>query len=202
MSALWGKRIVNVAAAGPVLCLTVFGLFAAGLTGCEYADDAGPTPSGAGSNAGASASASIAAVPVPLTSADPELVAEQDSNMAALEVLMADVPPGVGGAAGSINSQGNGEGGLEFSTHLTEAATYTVTTGCIGAPGAKLSVSSGSGNTLLDLPTSCAGVLSHDIELRPGPVSVRLVASGEGYQNAATGVVRVYEAASLFPGPR
>jgi hypothetical protein len=43
---------------------------------------------------------------------------------------------------------------------------------------------------------------SHDIEPQPGPVSVRLVAAGEGYQKAATGVVRVYEAASLSPGPR
>ncbi|QCO99776.1 hypothetical protein FCN77_21265 [Arthrobacter sp. 24S4-2] len=136
-----------------------------------------------------------------MASVDPELVAEQDRNMAAIEILMADVPIGAGGAAGSINGQGNGEGGLGFSTQLTDTATYTVTAGCIGAPGAKLTVSSGPGNALLDLPTSCAGVLSHDIELQPGPVSVSLVAAGEGYQKAATGVVRVYEAASLSPGP-
>ncbi|WP_175417348.1 hypothetical protein [Arthrobacter sp. 24S4-2] len=188
MSALWGKRIASVAAVVPVLCL-----LAAGLAGCEYADDARPSPSGAGN--------SKVTHPVPMASVDPELVAEQDRNMAAIEILMADVPIGAGGAAGSINGQGNGEGGLGFSTQLTDTATYTVTAGCIGAPGAKLTVSSGPGNALLDLPTSCAGVLSHDIELQPGPVSVSLVAAGEGYQKAATGVVRVYEAASLSPGP-
>jgi len=75
--------------------------------------------------------------------------------MAALEIMMADVPVGAGGAAGSISGQGNGEGGLGFS---------------------------------------------HDVELRPGPVSVRLVAAGDGYQKAATGVVRIYEAASTRPG--
>jgi hypothetical protein len=189
MSALWGKRIVNAAAVVPVFCL-----LAAGLAGCEYADDVGPSPSGAASATGSG----IATDPVPMASVDPELAAELDRNMATLEIIMADVPIGIGGRAGGISGQGNGEGGLEISTRLTDTATYTVTTACIGAPGARLSVSSAASNTLLDFPTPCTGVLSHDVELRPGPVSLRLVAVGDGYQNAATGVVRINEASS-FP---
>lgn len=189
MSALWGKRIVSVAAVVPVL-----GLLVAGLAGCEYADDVGPSPSGA---AGPTGNSTVTA-PVPVASVDPELVAELDRNLAALEIIMADVPVGAGGAAGSISGQGNGEGGLEFSTLLTDAATYTVAVGCIGAPGATLSVSS-AGNTQLQFSASCAGVLSHNVELGPGPVSVRLVAAGQGYQNAATGVVRIYDAARPLP---
>lgn len=133
-----------------------------------------------------------------MASVDPELVAELDRNTAALEIIMADVPIGIGGGAGGISGKGNGEGGLGFSTQLTDTATYTVTAACIGAPGARLSVSSAASNTLLVFPTPCTGVVSQDIELRPGPVSVRLVAAGDGYQKAATGVVRISEASS-FP---
>jgi hypothetical protein len=64
MSALWGKRIVNAAAVVPVLCL-----LAAGLAGCEYADDVGPSPSGAAGRTGNS----IATDTVPMASVDPEL---------------------------------------------------------------------------------------------------------------------------------
>jgi hypothetical protein len=172
----------------------VAALLAAGLAGCEYADDGGAAPSGAGPTGNSTVMA-----PVPIATGDPELVAELDRNLAALEIRMTDVPVGAGGAAGDISSQGNGEGGLEFSTQLTDGGTYTEAAGCIGAAEAKLSISSAAGNTRMEFTASCAGVLRHNVELGPGPVSVRLVADGQGYQNAATGVVRIYEAAGPVP---
>ena len=45
----------------------------------------------------------------------------------------------------------------------------------------------------VELPESS----SHDVELRPGPVSLRLVAVGDGYQQATAGVLHVNETASL-----
>lgn len=47
-----------------------------------------------------------------------------------------------------------------------------------------------------------AGILGHDVELRPGPVSLRLVAVGDGYQQAAAGVLHINETASLPLGTR
>ena len=168
-------------------------LVAAVLAGCEYADDVGPAPSAAASRPGSSV-----ATPVPLHSVDPELLAELDRNMAALEMAMVEVPMGLGAGAGGIRGRGSGEGGLEFTTIVTETATYKVTAACIGAPGAKLSVSSASSNKLLEFTTPCAEPLSRDVDLRPGRLTVRLVAVGDGYLQAASGVVRINEAAA-FP---
>lgn len=169
----------------------VAALLAAGLAGCEYADDVGPAPSAAGRTG-----SGVTPMPIPLASVDPELMAEMDRNMATLDLAMVEVPVGLAGAAGGI-----GKGGLEFTTSVTETATYKVTAACIGAPGAKLSVSSASSNTRLEFTTPCAELFSRDIELRPGPLTVRLVAVGDGYLQAASGVMRINEAAA-FPSPQ
>lgn len=172
------------------------GLAAACLAGCEYADDVGPAPSNS-----AGRTAEGPATPVPLPSADPELVAEMDRNIATLEAAMVEVPTGLGGAAGGIGGRGDGEGGLGFGTRVTETATYKVTAACIGAPRAKISVISASSDTRLEFTTPCAELFSRDVELRPGPLTVRLVAVGDGEQQAASGVVRINEAAA-FPSPQ
>jgi hypothetical protein len=174
--------------------LLVIGLTAACLGGCEYADDVGPAPSTAASRTGNG----VTPMPIPLASVDPELMAEMDRNMATLERAMVEVPIGLAGAAGGISARSDSGGGLEFSTSVTGTATYRVTAACIGAPGAKLSVSSASSNTLLEFTTPCAELFSRDVELRPGTVTVRLVAVGDGYLQAASGVMRINEAAA-FP---
>ena len=165
----------------------VAALLAAGLAGCEYADDVGPAPSATGRTGDS------VVTPVPLLSVDPELMAELDRNMATLDLAMVEVPVGLAGAAGGIS-----KGGLEFTTSVTETATYKVTAACIGAPEARLSVRSASSDTLLEITTPCAELFSRDIELRPGPLTVRLAAVGDGYLQAASGVVRINEAAA-FP---
>jgi hypothetical protein len=169
--------------------LLVAGLIAACLAGCEYADDVGPAPSAAASRTGKG----VTPTPIPLASVDPELMAEINRNMATLEMAMVEVPFGLAGAAGGIS-----DGGLAFTTNVTGTATYKVTAACIGAPGARLSVSSASSNTLLEFTTPCGELFSRDVELRPGTLIVRLVAVGDGYLQAASGVMRINEAAA-FP---
>ncbi|MDR6508900.1 hypothetical protein [Arthrobacter oryzae] len=166
-------------------------LMVAGLAGCEYADDVGADPS-----RGASRTGSGVASAVPLPSVDPEREAELGRNMAALELALVEVPIGLGGAAGGISGQGNSEGGLEFTTSVTETATYKITAVCIGSPHATLSVRSPSSNALLEFTTPCAEVFSRDVELRPGPLTVRLVAVGDGHLRAAGGVMRISDAAA------
>lgn len=180
--------MVRAAAVVPVVWL-----IAAGLAGCEYADDGRPSPSASARTGG-----SLATDPVAVASVDPELMADLDRNMAALEKAMVEIPIGLGGGAGAIGGRGGGGGRLEFTARVTKATTYKVTAACIGARGARLSVGSASGKTLLEFTAPCAEILNRDVELRPGPVTVRLVAVGDGHLQAASGVVRINEAAG-FP---
>lgn len=168
--------------------LLVAGLIAACLAGCEYADDVGPAPSNAASRHGSSVTK-----PVPLPSVDPELLAELDRNMAAVELLLADVPVGAGGAAGGISGHSSAGGGLTYNGVLTRAGTYTVIAVCVGATDAQLAVlSRGTVESHHSVDVPCGVPVTQQIELGTGPVTAHLVSPDEERNHkAAVGAVRI-----------
>ncbi|WP_104173382.1 hypothetical protein [Arthrobacter sp. Y81] len=169
----------------------VAALLAAGLAGCEYADDVGPAPS-AGGRTG-----SGVAPTVPLSSAGPALMAEMDRNMAAVELLLADVPVGAGGAAGGISGRSGAGGGFAYNGVLTRAGTYTVVAVCVGAAEAQLAVLSrgtSEGSYAIDVP--CGEPVTQQLELGTGPVTAHLVSPDEErIYKAAVGAVRISDPA-------
>ena len=163
-------------------------LLAAGAAGCEYANDVGPDPSrpsGTGTTA--------AAGPFPIASVDPELEAELERNMGAVELMMADVPAGAGGAAGGISGKSAAGGGLTYNGVLTNAGTYTVTAACTGAVEAQLVITSrgAAGNSeVIDVP--CGEPVRRQLQLGTGPVTAYLVSPDESrVHKAAVGAVRI-----------
>lgn len=160
----------------------VAALLAAGLAGCEYADDVVPAPSAAGRTGSGVASTA------PLPSVDPELEAELERNMAAVELMLAAVPVGSGGGTGGISSR-SGAGGFMFHSYLTQAGTYTISAACVGAPDAQLAVISLGTQTVEHFPTPCGDVVSHQIALGTGQVELHLVRDeGPGARTSAGGV--------------
>ncbi|MDV8147148.1 hypothetical protein [Arthrobacter sp. B10-11] len=163
-------------------------LLAAGVAGCEYANDVGPDPSrpsGTGTPA--------AADPFPLASVDPEFEAELQRNMAAVELILADVPAGAGGASGGISGHGAAGGGLTYNGVLTNAGTYTVTAACTGAVEAQLVVTSrgvAGSSEAIDVP--CGEPVRRQLQLGTGPVTAYLVSPDESrVHKAAVGAVRI-----------
>lgn len=168
-------------------------LVAAGLAGCEYANDVGPDPSRPAARTGPTTAAS----PLPLPSADPEVLAELDRNMAAVELLLADVPVGAGGAAGAISGHSGDGGGLTYNGVLTGAGTYTVTAVCVGAAEAQLVVTSrGSAGSTHRVEVPCGEVVKRQVELNTGPVTAYIVSPDEDrVHKAAAGAVRILDPA-------
>ncbi|CAN7514036.1 hypothetical protein [Arthrobacter sp. LjRoot14] len=169
-------------------------LAAAGLAGCEYANDVGPEPS----RPTGRPATTVAAPPVPFGSMDPALEAELERNMAAVELLLADVPVGAGGAAGAISGHTGTGGGLTFNGVLTGAGVYTVTAVCVGAVTAQLVVTSrGSAGTTHRIDVPCGEPVSEQVELNTGPVTAHIVSPDEDrVRTAAVGAIRI-----LDPGP-
>lgn len=188
MSALWGKPIVRVAAAVPVLAM-----LATALGGCEYANDAGPDPSRPTGRVATTGSAA----PLPSASVDPGLAAELERNMAAVELMLANVPAGAGGATGGISGHSTAGGGLTYNGVLTGAGTYTVTAVCAGAVEAQLVVTSRgitASSHVIDVP--CGELVNRQIELGSGPVTAYLVGPDESLvHTAAAGAVRLLDPA-------
>jgi hypothetical protein len=173
------------------LFLAAGALVAAGLAGCEYANDVGPEPSLPTARPGPA----TAAPPLPVASMDPGLKAEQDRNMAAVELLLADVPSGAGGVAGAISGHSGAGGGLTFTGVLTEAGAYTVTAVCVGAAEAQLVVTSrGSTGTTHRIDVPCGEPVSEQVELNTGPVTAYIVSADEDrVHKAAMGAVRLLD---------
>ncbi|MEK0156654.1 hypothetical protein [Arthrobacter oryzae] len=166
-------------------------LLAAGVAGCEYANDVTPAPSRP-SGTGTAA----AAGPFPFASVDPELEAELERNMGAVELMLADVPAGAG-AAGGISGHSAAGGGLTYNGVLTNAGTYTVTAVCTGAVEAQLVVTS-RGTTgspeVIDVP--CGEPVSRQVQLGTGSVTAYLVSPDESrVHKAAVGAVRIVDPA-------
>ena len=171
----WKVRVALLLAAASV---------AAGLAGCEYADDVGPSP------AGASPSARSSPVRAPLPARDPEVVAAETRNLLALAAVLdaSQDGPFLGGSGGIGDTS---SGGLSASGKVSRAGQYKVSAACIGAPDAHLSVIQGAreGGTLLERSLDCGSVTEALLDLDTGDVSAHLVRYGGGVPGPSTGAV-------------
>lgn len=159
---------------------------AAGLAGCEYADDAGPSPAATGTPARSYPASS------PLPTRNPELVAAETRNLLELGTMLGDSPDGllVGGSGGL---GGTSSGGFSTSGTVARTGQYKVSAACLGAPEAHLSVTQSvrHGGTRLTLNLDCGSVAEALIDLEPGTVSTYLVCYGGGVPGPGTGAVAV-----------
>ncbi len=155
---------------------------AAGLAGCEYADDAGLSPVATGPPARSYPARS------PLPTRDPELVAAETRNLLDLGAMLGDSPDGllVGGSGGL---GGTTSGGFSTSGTVTRTGQYRVSAACLGAPEAHLSVTQSvrKGGTRLELSLGCGSVAEALVDLEPGTVSAYLVSYGGGVPGPGTG---------------
>lgn len=163
--------------------LLAAGAAAAGLTGCEVADDVGPSPAAAGP--------SVRSYPAraPLPTRDPDLVAAESRNLSELESMLG-LPEGLlfGGSGGIGDTT---SGGLSTSGIVTRAGQYNVTAACVGAPDAHLSVIQGArqGGTLLERSLDCGSVAEALVDLVPGTVSASVIRYGGAVPGPGTGAV-------------
>lgn len=152
---------------------------AAGLAGCEYADDIEPPA--------AAPSRSYPARALPTR--DPAVVAAESRNLlelgAVLDGSSADYL--FGGSSGI----GTNSGGFSTSGPVRQAGQYKVTAACVGVPDAHLSVTQGAreGGTLLELNLDCGSAAEALVDLVPGSVSAHLIHYGRGAPVPATGAV-------------
>ncbi|KQN84511.1 hypothetical protein [Arthrobacter sp. Leaf69] len=164
--------------------LLTAGAVAAGLAGCEYADDVGTVPAAAGP------SARTPAASAPLPTRDPELVAAETRNLLTLDAVLGGLPEGLlFGGSGGIGDTSSG--GFSVSGEISRAGRYKISAACIGAPDAHLSVIQGAreGGTLLERNLDCGSVTGALLVLEPGDVSAHLVRYGGGVPGPATGAV-------------
>jgi hypothetical protein len=117
--------------------------------------------------------------------------------MGAVELMLADIPAGAGGAAGGISGHSAAGGGLTYNGVLTGAGTYTVTAACTGALEAQLVVTSrgaSAGSEVIDVP--CGEPVTRQVQLGTGPVTAHLVSPDEDrLHKAAAGAVRILDPA-------
>jgi hypothetical protein len=168
---------------------------AAGLAGCEYADDVGELPA-----ASSSPSRSYPAR-APLPTRDPELVAAETRNLLELGTVLDGSPEDfLFGGSGPIGDTGSG--GLSSSGLVRQAGQYKVTAACIGAPDAHLSVIQGArqGGTLLELNLDCGSAAEALVDLVPGSVSAHLFRYGEAVPGPGTGAVAGIRISFIGPG--
>lgn len=182
----WTCRAAGLLAAAAV---------AAGLAGCEYADDV-ETPAAASSAPSRSYPARA-----PLPTRDPELVAAETRNLLELGAVLDGSPEGLlFGGSGGIGDTSSG--GLSTSGLVRRAGQYKVTAACVGAPDAHLSVTQGAreGGTLLELSLDCGSAAEALVDLLPGSVSAHLVRYGGGVPGPGTGAVAGIRISFIGPG--
>lgn len=182
MSALGGPRLRRRAALLVAL--------AAGLAGCQYADDVGLAPT----------------VPdTAQTQRDAHLAATVDRNTAELERVLGATPDGlIAGGTGGVGTSATG--GFRTTVQVTEAGRYTVTAACIGVPGTQLTVTQGSrqGGTasiLLELNHECGGAASSEVSLEAGSASAHVVRLREGSADPGAGAVAGVRISRSGPAP-
>jgi hypothetical protein len=157
---------------------------AAGLAGCEYADDVDELP------AASSAPSRSDAARAPLPTRDPALVAAETRNLLELgSVLDGSAEGFLFGGSGGIGDTTSG--GFATSGLVSRAGQYKVTAACVGAPDAHLSVIQGAreGGTLLELSLDCGSAAEALVDLVPGSVSAHLVRYGGDVPGPGTGAV-------------
>lgn len=174
--------------------LLVVAAVAAGLAGCEYADDVGePPPVSAAPSRSYPARA-------PLPTRDPEVVAAETRNLLELgNVLFGSSEAYLFGGSGGIG--GAGTGGFATSGPVRQAGQYKVTAACVGAPDAHLSVTQGAreGGTLLERSIDCGSAAEALVDLVPGTVSAHLIRYG-GVPGPGTGAVAGIRISFSGPG--
>ena len=186
MSATGGKHWTDRTA----LLLAVAAV-AAGLAGCEYADDVGLSPAASGP------SARSYPARAPLPTRDPEHVAAETRNLLELGDVLGASPDGLlFGGSGGIGDTSSG--GFSVSGLVTQTGRYTVTAACIGAPDAQLSVI--QGGTLLKLSLDCGATAEALVDLVPGTVSAGLIRYGGGVPGPGTGAVAGIRMSFSGPG--
>ena len=172
---------------------------AAGLAGCEVADDVGPSPAVPSPAVPGPAVRSYPAM-APLPTRDPELAAAQTRNLSELEAMLGSPKGLLVGGSGGLG--GTSSGGLGASGIITRAGQYKVTAACVGAPDAHLSVIQGArqGGTLLERNLDCGNVADALIDLVPGTVSAHLIRDGGDVPGPGTGAVAGVRISFSEPG--
>jgi hypothetical protein len=145
---------------GAALVLAVAGA-AAGLSGCEYADDVST----------AAPAASSRPAPPPPPPVNPGLAGAETRNLGELKAVLGARPDGlVLGGTGGI-----GGSGFRHSAAAVPKGTYTLTAACIGAPNAYLTVTQdglrGGGSAEMNL--DCGAAARTRVDLGAGPVQVQ-----------------------------
>ena len=179
MSATGGMHLTRRAAG-----LLAVAAVAAGLAGCEYADDGEPPA------AASTAPSRSYPARAPLPTRDPAVVAAESRNLLELgAVLDGSSEDYLFGGSGGIG--GTGSAGFSTSGPVRQAGQYKVTAACVGVPDAHLSVTQGAreGGTLLELNLDCGSAAEALVDLVPGSVSAHLVNSGRGTPVPGTGAV-------------
>ena len=164
--------------------LLVAAAVAAGLAGCEYADDVGALPA-----ASSSPTPSYRAR-APLPTRDPAIVAAESGNLLELgAVLDGSSEDYLFGGSGGIG--GTSSAGFSTSGPVRQAGQYKVTAACVGVPDAHLSVTQGAreGGTLLELNLDCGSAAEALVDLVPGSVSAHVTHYGRGAPVPGTGAV-------------
>ncbi|BCW68271.1 hypothetical protein NicSoilB4_30340 [Arthrobacter sp. NicSoilB4] len=157
---------------------------AAGLSGCEYADDVGALP------AVSSTPSRSYAARAPLPTRDPQIVAAETRNLLELGAVLDGSPEDfLFGGSGGIG--GTSSAGFSTSGPVRQAGQYKVTAACVGVPDAHLSVTQGAreGGTLLELSVECGSAVEAVVDLVPGSVSAHLIHYGSGVSGPGTGAV-------------
>jgi hypothetical protein len=168
---------------------------AAGLAGCQYADDVGTMPEASSAPARSHPSR------VPLPTRDPEVVAAETRNLLELGTVLDGSPEGFlfGGSSriGDTPSRG-----LATSGPIRTAGRYKVTAACVGAPDAHLSVTQGArgGGSLLERSIDCGMLAEALVDLEPGTVSAHLIRYGDGSSGPETGAVAGIRISFSGPG--
>lgn len=148
---------------GAALLLAAAGA-AAGLSGCEYADDVSTAVPAVSSRPSRPA-------PPPLPPADPGLAAAESRNLGELKAVLGERPDGlVLGGTGGI-----GGSGFRHSAAAVPEGTYTLTGACVGARNAYLTVSQDGlrGGGSAEMSLTCGAAAAMQVDLSAGPVQVQ-----------------------------
>ncbi|WP_265979750.1 hypothetical protein [Arthrobacter sp. MI7-26] len=158
MSGHGGTRTVAVLLAGLLL--------AAGMSGCEYTDAGDPRPVAAPTRT------SPGRVPVPTK--DQATAALEANNLVMAKRLL-------GQASGAViledsGTVGGAVSGVNKSTRVETAGSYTVTAACVGAPEVQMVVGQDprTGLAPQDQTFDCSAPYTGVVQLQPGPVTVQV----------------------------
>ena len=191
MSATGGKHWT-----GRTALLLAVAAVAAGLAGCEYADDVGTLAGRFRRSAAGRIRPGRRCRPGIRNSLPPKPAICWNSGPSSTAHRTGLLFGGSGGI-GDTSS-----GGFSTSGLVRRAGQYKVTAACVGAPDAHLSVTQGArqGGTLLELSLDCGSAAEALVDLVPGSVSAHLVRYGGSVPGPGTGAVAGIRISFSGPG--